>query len=410
METVVAVDAESAARDVVADREVAEGYIARVCFKTGPPRRIGVELEWTVHHANDPAAAITTTDLIAALGPHLPTTLDKASPHLPLDHGGVVTVEPGGQAEISTPASASLSGLIRDTSRDIAQLTHLLASAGLLLGEAGCDPHRPPRRIIETPRYRAMERAFDGIGPAGRVMMCSTASVQVCIDIGQTGRAGARWNALHAIGPTLIALFANSPRQAGGDTGWASSRMGAWYLTDPARTKPPQWTADPELEWARRVVDTPLLCVRRPDGCWDAPAGTTFADWIDGALPARPTFDDLDYHLTTLFPPVRARGYFEVRYLDAQPGGDWLPPVAVLAALFAREETVDAAFQLAAPAAHRWVAAARDGLADPVIASVAPVLAELACQALGDTDLLPETRRDLAQRLHAKAGGDHDRP
>jgi glutamate--cysteine ligase len=409
-ETTVTVEVKCAAWDVVADRQAAEGYVASVCFKTGPPRRLGVELEWTVHHENGPATPIVARDLRAVLGAHTPKTLDPASPHLPLDHGGVVTVEPGGQVEISTPAADSLSRLLRDTSRDVEQLRRLLAGGGLLLGEAGCDPHRPPVRIIETPRYRAMEQAFDVVGPAGRVMMCSTASVQVCVDIGQTlERAAARWDALHAIGPTLIALFANSPHRAGRDTGWASSRMDTWYHTDPVRTGPPQWTDDSVAEWTRRVIDTPLLCLRRPDGCWEPPPETTFAGWVDGALDARPTFDDLDYHLSTLFPPVRARGHFEVRYLDAQPGDDWQLPLAMVAALFAREQTVDAALELTRPVAHHWVAAARDGLADPDLAAVAPALIELAGQALPDTGLSGEAISDLTQRLRAKAGGDHDR-
>jgi glutamate--cysteine ligase len=129
----------------------------------------------------------------------------------------------------------------------------------------------------------------------------------------------------------------------------------------------------------------------------------TFADWIAGALPSRPTFDDLDYHVSTVFPPVRARGYLEVRYLDAQPGEEWFTPVAVLAALFARESTVDAVIEAAAGAADRWVPAARHGLADPVLAKTAPRILDLACDALEHTDLPPETtaavRESVSRRL-----------
>jgi glutamate--cysteine ligase len=78
-------------------------------------------------------------------------------------------------------------------------------------------------------------------------------------------------------------------------------------------------TADPAAAWARSALRAPVICVHRPGGCWDAPPRMTFADWIDGALPEPPTTADLDYHLSTLFPPVRPRGYLEVRYLDAQP-------------------------------------------------------------------------------------------
>ena len=76
-----------------------------------------------------------------------------------------------------------------------------------------------------------------------------------------------------------------------------------------------------------------MLCLRRGD-TWDAPTGLTFGAWADGQLPGnRPTYDDLDYHLSTLFPPVRPRGYLEVRYLDAQPGDGWIAPTLLLTAL-----------------------------------------------------------------------------
>lgn len=369
-------------RATVTDRSLAEGYVAKVCFKTGPPRLVGVELEWTVHYAEQLSRPLDPCDLIAALGEHAPQSLSPESPHTPLPCGGIVTVEPGGQVEISTQPHGSLGGLVADTTIDIDHLTGLLARSGLVLGIRGRDHTRPPRRIIDTPRYAAMEHAFDRIGPHGRAMMASTAGLQVCLDAGEPQRLAARWRALHLLGPVLLAVFANSPSD-----GWASSRMRTWYGVDPQRTRPPETPADPLAQWARRALDTPLLCLRRPSGNWTAPSGMTFADWIGAPDGTPPTYDDLDYHLTTLFPPVRPHGHLEVRYLDTQPGDEWRTPVALMAALFAREATVDAVLDLAAPAADRWVPAARLGLADPIIATIAPAIVDLACGALGDTDL-----------------------
>lgn len=374
----------------IADRAEAEGYVAKVCFKTGPPGRVGIELEWTTHHLDDPARPVDPGVLGSALGEHAPRSLVPDSPQTPLPYGGRVTLEPGGQVEISTDTSDSLAGLLDATMADLQQLTGLLDRAGLALDGQGCDAHRRPGRILDTPRYATMERVFDRFGPYGRQWMCGTASVQVCLDAGLPERVAPRWRALHAVGPALVAAFANSARSAGIDTGWASARMRACLAADPMRNGPPADDADPVAGWARRVLDTPLLCVRR-DSSWEAPPGVTFADWIGGAITPGPTYADLDYHLSTLFPPVRARGYFEVRYLDMQSGLDWVAPVAVLVALFAREETVDAAAALAAPAAGRWVQAARHGLADPAIAAVAPRLLDLACAALDHTDLPPAT-------------------
>jgi len=401
-------------KDAIIVRELAaaEGYIAKVCFKTGPPVWTGVELEWTVHHVDAAARPLHVPTLRTALGPHAPRTLDPTSPARPLPGGGLVTVEPGGQVEISTPPSASLAALHRDTAADIAALGQRLAGHGLTLGASGIDPHRRPRPVVETPRYQAMARAFDRAGPHGQIMMRCTAGLQVCIDAGEPAQVATRWRALHVVGPPLLAAFATARHHAGRDTGWASARMAAWFAIDPARTRP-AWSPDPPVDdpalaWARYALDAPLLCLRRGRGPWDAPTGVTFADWIAGALPGPPTLDDLDYHLGTLFPPVRPHGYLEVRYLDAQPADEWFAPVAVLAALFTDGSTVAAAIDRAEPAADRWQSAARRGLADPVVARAARGVLELACARLTDTDLPAATRRQVAdivrQRLGAQRG------
>ncbi|MFI0793311.1 ergothioneine biosynthesis glutamate--cysteine ligase EgtA [Micromonospora rubida] len=388
-------------------------HIARICFKTGPPTHTGVELEWTVHDAADPALPVDRERLLAALGRHSPVTIDDSSPAAPLRHGSAVTVEPGGQLEISTPPRPSITALIEATDADIAQVTGLLRAAGLALGRTGIDPFRAPRPVVDTPRYRAMRCVFDRRGTAGRTMMYSTAGLQVCLDAGEPDRVAARWAAAHAVGPPLLAAFATAGRHAGRRTGWASARMAAWLAIDPARTRP-VWSparpdADPVAAWTAYALAAPLLCLRDDAADWTPPPGVTFGDWLAGALPRPPTTDDLDYHLSTLFPVVRPRGYLEIRYLDAQPGPDWRLPLAVLAALFADPGTVTRAASVAAPVADRWDAAARHGLADPPLARAAAGLLDLALAALPRLDLPAqlhdETTRALLRRLAATERG-----
>jgi glutamate--cysteine ligase len=156
--------------------------------------------------------------------------------------------------------------------------------------------------------------------------------------------------------------------------------MACWLSCDPARTAPPSgYDDDPGAAWAARALRTPLLCVRSDGARWSTPIGVSFADWINGALSSRPTYDDLDYHLSTLFPPVRPRGHLEVRYVDAQPGADWTLPIVVLAAAVATPATLDATLAVCEPALDRWWSAARHGLADPVLAGAAAAVFELAC-------------------------------
>ncbi|MFI6781186.1 ergothioneine biosynthesis glutamate--cysteine ligase EgtA [Micromonospora sp. NPDC050276] len=386
---------------ILRESAAAVRHLARICFKTGPPTHTGVELEWTVHDAAAPARPVDATRLRAALGRHSPATLDAGSPAEPLRHGGMVTLEPGGQLEISTPPRPSVAALIRTTEADIAQVTDLLAAAGLILGRSGIDPHRRPCPVLETPRYRAMRAAFDRRGTAGRTMMYSTAGLQVCLDAGEPDQVADRWATAHAVGPPLLAAFASAARHAGRRTGWASARMAAWLAIDPARTRPvwsPGCAGDnPTDTWIRYVLAAPLLCVRRDNADWAAPPGVTFADWLDGALPQPPTTDDLDYHVSTLFPPVRPRGYLELRYLDAQPDRDWRLPLAVLTALFSDPGTVREAYTVAAPEAERWSAAARHGLADPALAAAAAALFDLALTILPRLGL-PAGTHDEIQR------------
>lgn len=400
---------EFSATTPIGSRVEAEGYVAMVCFKHGPPQLHGVELEWTVHHADDPHRPLDAAQLSNALGVHAPATLVRGSPQLPLNRGSLVTVEPGGQVEISGPASASVPRLIEDTAADAAQLTSLLAAEGLRPGQFGLDAFRPPRRILAVPRYAAMERAFAQLGPHGPRMMCSTAGLQVCLDAGEADQAGLRWRALHDFGPALVGLFANSRRREGSDTGWASARTEATFGTCAPFTEPPPLDGDPAEAWARTAMEAPVLCLRRGDN-WDAPPGLTFGAWAEGALAAdRPTYGDLTYHLSTLFPPVRPRGYLEVRYLDAQSGDGWIAPTLLLSALMSDPAVTDQAMAAAAPAAGRWFPAAREGLDDKPVLQAARALVELATTNLSrigvDQDLITE----VGDRLHCIVDDTHRR-
>lgn len=400
------------AAEVISDRAAGEAYVASVCFKHGPPRLLGVELEYTVHYAADPRRPLQPQDLARALGPHAPRTLAPDSPAQPLPAGSPLTLEPGGQVEISALPQESLRELERVVSADLAYLTDLLARAGFALGETGIDPYRPPARVLTTERYATMERRFSPMGPGGITMMCSTAGLQICVDSGELEGLAARWAAVHALGPPLLATFANSSRHAGRDTGMASARWQAVLDTERARTFAPPPSADPPASWASRIMDTPLMLVRRQDGPWDTPDELTFDDWVArrgaAGLLGEPTEADLDYHLTTMFTPVRPHGYLEVRYLDAQPKARWLHPVALLTALLARPSTVDKVLAMCEPVLGAWERAARAGLADKGIAAVARKVADLGCAALPATGLpvntIDEISDGVQRSVHAGRG------
>ncbi|CAL9595155.1 Glutamate--cysteine ligase EgtA [Streptomyces sp. enrichment culture] len=356
--------------------EEAEALVRGICFKTGPPRRLGVEVEWLVHELRTPRRPVTPERLEAAYAALRAVPLRSA-----------LTVEPGGQLELSSPPATSLTECVATVSADLAAVRAVLREDGLRLSGYGHDPWHPPRRFLHRPRYDAMEACLDRAGPAGRAMMCASASVQVCLDAGheEPGALGhvRRWWLAHRLGPVLVAAFANSPLAGGRPTGWRSTRQLRWEQIGAGRAGGPPLDADPRGAWARHVLDAPVMCVRRDGAPWEVPDGLTFREWTRSRGPRPPTRDDLDYHLTTLFPPVRPRGHLELRMIDAQPGDDgWRVPLAVTAALFDDPEATETAYRAVKPLAERaldrpaphnalWRDAARHGLADPELREVA---------------------------------------
>lgn len=360
-------------------------HVHAICFKTGPPGLTGVESEWLVSDLHRPDQHVPLHRLTAAI--------ESAGPP---PAGSAVTYEPGGQLELSTTPRPGPTASYAALRADLAHVRAHLARAGLGISGCGVDPYRPPVRQLADPRYRAMEAYFDADGPAGRIMMCSTAAVQVCVDIGANlGQAARRWRLAHALGPVLVATFANSPVRAGRVTGWKSTRQAVWAALDGGRIRPPSGD-DPIDAWTRYVLDARVMVVRREGGAWVADPGMTFRQWLAGARFGHPRHDDLAYHLTTLFPPVRPRGWLELRMIDAQPGEGWAVPLAVVTALFDDAAAADLAFCAAEPVADRWLPAARDALADAALGRAAVACFEAALAALpriGAGDLVPLVER-----------------
>jgi len=371
-------------RTAVTEAEV-EALVRGICFKTGPPRRLGVEVEWLVHELRDPRLPVSPERLEAVYAALRTVPLRSA-----------LTVEPGGQLELSSPPAASLMECVGTVSADLDAVRAVLRRDGLAIVGLGHDPWHTPRRFLRAPRYDAMEACLDRTGPAGRAMMCTSASVQVCLDAGyeEPGPLGhvRRWWLAHQLGAVLVAAFANSPIAGGRPTGWLSTRQLRWAQIGTGRAGGPVLDADPRGAWARHVLDSPVMCVRRDDGPWHVPDGLTFREWTRSPRP--PTRDDLDYHATTLFPPVRPRGHLELRMIDAQPGDDgWIVPLAVAAALFDDPEAAETAYRAVKPLAERahgmpaphnplWRDAARVGLADPELREVAAACFAAALRAL----------------------------
>jgi glutamate--cysteine ligase len=348
--------------------------------------RVGIELEWIPVPRDGTART--------------PAELSGLVPRLP--GNSRLTFEPGGQLELSGPPAASLGAALAAMRADTASVRSALDAAGIDLVGAGIDTRGEIARVLHEPRYSAMEEYFDRAWPAGRTMMRNTASVQVNVDVGTADAVDARWHLAHDLGPVLTASFANSPFAADGrPSGFRSTRAAVWRAIDPRRTasarRDPTSTA--RADWARYVLEAPVMMVRVDDSrsiVMHAPRA--FEQWVrEGHELGWPTLDDLEYHTTTLFPPVRPRGWLELRMIDALPEQWWPVAVAVTVALLDDPEAARCAAAAAAPVRDRWTNAARDALRDPALADAACRCFDAARRALVRLDADPATRALTAQ-------------
>jgi glutamate--cysteine ligase len=357
----------------------ARDLVDQECF--GPPGagRVGLELEFLVFSERDPKAP-PSPDLLAAVD------------DVPLPGGSRITFEPGGQVELSGPPCEDVGTACTAMADDVGAVRDALAAHDAHLVALGLDPLRPPHRVVYGPRYDAMEAYFDTLGPEGRTMMCSTASVQVNLD----GADPDRLDLAQAVSPVLAAVFANSP-VAGGPR---SARLANWWAVDPTRTAPCTG------RWADYVLEARVMLVRA-DGCRFVPQTKAFSfrDWIEHGHPlGPPDADDLAYHLTTLFPPVRPRRWLELRVLDALPDPWWRVAAAVATALLDDPEASDAARRATIGARDLWDDAARHGLRHPTLATAAGRCLAAALDALprvGADKVTFDATAELVERLPA---------
>jgi glutamate--cysteine ligase len=342
----------------------ARDFIKERSFHSLAPDLVGLETEWLVVRPDDATAPAPFERLRVAV---------QCAGRLP--GGSAVTYEPGGQLELSGPPASSVGAACEAMAVDVAFARRAVVGEGLALVGDGLDPLRPPHRVIDSPRYRAMETFFAADGADGERMMSCTASLQVNVGMGPPATSAARWRRANVLGPALLAAFANSPMQEGRPTGWKSTRLATWWVIDPSRTAPvgPGPGAD---AWADYALAARVMLIREEDRRFQPQAEPlSFERWIrEGHDLGHPTLDDLEYHLTTLFPPVRPRGWLEVRYLDALPDPWWRVAATVLTTLLLDETAGGIAERAAAGTEGRWLEAARSGLHQPDLAS-----ASLAC-------------------------------
>lgn len=355
--------------------------------------RVGAEIEWigvdavTGHHASVRRRLYPLIAELAARQHWTEASSAKGVPRFLLPGGGCITFEPGGQIEYAAPPYPRVGDLLDDLSTVTATLRSAAAARSIALLDTGIDPVNPLERVpleLNADRYLGMDAYFAPRGDAGARMMRQTAAVQVSLDAAHDPYT--TWRVTNAAAPYLVAMFANSRVYAGRVTDFASYRAQTWRELDPTRTGLHACTRDAVAEYTDFALAAPVMFMHTPAGTW-----LSLAEWLRWGGIAD---DALEAHLSTLFPEVRPRGFFEVRSVDALPDHWRAAPIVLLAGLVMDERALlDAADLLGAPEPALLETAGGEGLEDPRIARVAAALSDIAVRGvrrLGDRFCHPE--------------------
>jgi glutamate--cysteine ligase len=296
-------------------------------------------------------------------------TQDKAS----------ITLEPGGQFELSGAPLEHLHQTCAETGSHLAQLRKICDDLGIAFLGLGFQPLWALDEIPIMPkgRYKIMRDYMAKVGRLGRQMMFRSCTVQTNLDFASEADMVKKFRVGLALQPIATALFANSPFAEGRLNGFLSYRGHVWTDTDPDRTGMLPFVFEDGMgfeRYAKYALDVPMYFVYR-DGKYLDASGQSFRAFMDGKLPAlpgeRPTAKDWEDHLTTIFPEVRLKTYLEMRGADAGP---W-SRLCALPAFWAGILYDDAALEAAWSLVKSWTAEDRESLrrAVPVLGLRAPI-------------------------------------
>ena len=373
--------------------------------RSSHPRAIGLELELIPLHKSTHAPALatrsertSTAEVLSRLGERLgwqEQSNDNDPPSWNLEDGARISFEPGGQIEISTAPQPTASQLIDSTQSLVAVLRNAMSQEGIELLARGVDPYNDVKDVplqLNRDRYARMTRYFDSIGPSGVRMMRQTAALQINLERGTEPKE--RWRLLNSLAPIIVALFASSRRYAGKPTEWVSYRAQLWRTLDPTRTGIIYDDSGHIERYLAFALDA--VAMRSGDG---GIGYRPFREWmVDPVVDS----DEWLFHLSTLFPEVRPKEFFELRSADTIEPDALAAPVVFVTGLVYDEESASRAIELTrAPTEKLLERGGRLGLSDPEIRRIASRLVVLAL------DGARRLGNDYLRRPHVEAAYQH---
>ena len=281
-------------------------------------------------------------------------------------NGANISLEPGGQFELSGAPLADLHATRAELENHLAEVAELAGPMGVGFMGIGAAPvwRHDEMPMMPKGRYRLMTDYMGRVGTHGTQMMYRTCTVQVNLDFDSEADMVLKMRVALALQPVATALFASSPFFEGRPNGHRSWRSRIWRSLDDARTGMLPFAFEPGFGFERYVdwvLDVPMYFVYR-EGRYINALGQSFRDFLKGRLPALPgevpTLSDWADHLTTVFPEARLKRYIEMRGADAGPLGNLVALPAFWTGLIYDTDALGAAWEIA----RGWDAATREGL------------------------------------------------
>ena len=234
--------------------------------------------------------------------------------------GASITLEPGGQFELSGKAHASLADLHTEFALNRQQVNQLAKEAGFVAITCGLTPITAVENIGWMPkgRYQIMRDYLPNKGDLALFMMKGTTSVQCNYDYRSEEDCARKVKLCAGVAPLTTALFANSPLYRNRPTGFQSFRGHIWTRTDPDRTGFPAGLRDDFSfeRWVDYLLDVPMMFIHKNND-WIPAQGSTFRQYMTSGLNGHfPNWSDWELHMTSTFPEVRIKSTIEVRGAD----------------------------------------------------------------------------------------------
>ncbi len=268
-------------------------------------------------------------------------------------NGASVSLEPGGQFELSGAPLLTIHDICEETGQHLEEVKAVASEIGLGFLGVGFSPlwTRAETPVMPKGRYKIMREYMPKVGNLGLDMMLRTCTVQANLDYESEEDMVLKFRVSLALQPIATALFANSPFTEGKPNGFVSARANVWTDTDADRTGMLDFVFQDGFgfeRYAKYALDVPMYFVYR-DGYIDA-SGQDFKAFLKGELPAYPgrlpAMGDWADHLTTLFPEVRLKKYLEMRGADAGPWSRLCALPALWAGLLYDRPSLEAAWEL----------------------------------------------------------------